>query len=336
MTFRARARSGDGRLRIVACLAAALAMAFAARAAFADPSQLKLREDFEGDGFAPAGGLYYKDNEEQRAGRHRTQSDVVRSGAKGLELVVAPRCRPDKSGCSERAEVWEKPEVLAGYDKALWYAFSMKLDDPPPSAEHRHMVAQWKRAILPTAEIDYSPFLGLRIIQGELALTIDSDALPSRPRLAEDRPLSCLGGGTPAQQRSRAKQTRLLIAATASADPMTFKEFDVCAPDVRIVQRGGKLPKAEPRWIDFVFKVKPGPRGDGEIEVFANGAWVVSVKGRIGHEGPGLGPTQYFKFGPYRDGGRMDSWKVFYDDFRRGPGCADVAGPDVCGQLDAS
>jgi hypothetical protein len=93
------------------------------------------------------------------------------------------------------------------------------------------------------------------------------------------------------------------------------------------------MPKAEARWIDFVFKVKPGPRGDGAIEVFADGRWIVSAKGRIGHDGPGLGPTQYFKFGPYRDGGMTDVWRVFYDSFRRGPTCADVAGPDVCGQL---
>jgi hypothetical protein len=112
-----------------------------------------------------------------------------------------------------------------------------------------------------------------------------------------------------------------------------MRGFDNCAPDVTLVHRGGKLPKAEAKWIDFVIKVKPGPRGDGEIEIVANGQWIASVRGRIGHEGPELGLTQYFKFGPYRDGGQTDRWRVFYDDFARGPRCSDVANPDICRML---
>jgi Polysaccharide lyase len=301
--------------------------------ALADPSQLRLRDDFEGDGFAPSGGLFYKDNAEQRAGRYRTQTDVVRSGSKGLALSVVPQCRADQRGCSERAEVWERPEVLAAYDKTLWYALSMKLDAAPPSAAHRYVVAQWKREIKAGADGDYSPFLAIRIIRGEFAITIDSDSMPSRVRKAEDAPLSCAAGAAPAMQRTDVRQTRLLVAASVDAKPDSFGGYDTCAPDLSITRRGGKLPKAESRWIDFVIKVKPAPLGDGEIEIFANGAWIVSVRGRIGHEGPGLGPNQYFKFGPYRDGGQTDTWQVFYDDFRRGPACEDVAGPSVCDQL---
>jgi hypothetical protein len=322
-----RAMRGIGAAALVACTL---------EVAAADPARLRLSDDFEGEGFGAASGLFYKDNEEQRAGRYRTQTDIARSGRQGLELSVVPQCPVDRKGCSERAEVWEKPDVLAPYHAALWYAFSMKLDDPPPSAAHRYMVAQWKRAILPGADGDYSPFLGIRIIRGSLALTIDSDAMPSRPRGPADPPFACADGAAPADQREETRQTRALITVQPDAPPQSFAGYDVCAPDLRIIRRGGALPKAEPRWIDFVIKVKPGPGGDGEIEIFANGAWIVSVKGRIGHEGPGLGPTQYFKFGPYRDGGQNDRWRVFYDDFRRGPECRDVAGPEVCGQLDAT
>lgn len=310
-----------------------LGLILAAGAAQADPSQLRLRDDFEGDDFAKEGGLFYKDNEEQRAGRYRMQADVVRNGKRGLELSVVPQCRADKKGCSERAEVWEDPKTLAAYDKTLWYAFSMKLDDPPPSAAHRYMVAQWKRAIKPGADGDYSPFLGLRLIRGDLALTIDSDQMPVRARTAADKPLACAKGETPAMQRAPVRQTRLLVAVSAGANPKSFGGYESCAHGVIVTSRGGALPKGEPRWIDFVFKVKPGPKGDGEIEIFADNAWIVSIKGRIGHEGPGLGETQYFKFGPYRDGGQTDDWRVFYDDFRRGPACEDVAGPAVCGQI---
>jgi hypothetical protein len=304
--------------------------------ALADPSQLKLRDDFAGDDFAPGGGLFYKDNAEQRAGRFRMKSGGVRSASAGLELSVVPQCRPEQRGCSERAEVWEKPEVLAGYGATLWYAFSMKLDDPPPAASHRYVVAQWKRGIKPDAKGDYSPFLAIRIIRGQLALTIDSDAMPSRMRGGGDAPLACASDAAPAQQRGEARQTRILVTASPGARPEQFGGYDSCAPDVKVIRRGGVMPKADSNWIDFVFKVRPGPQGDGEIEAFANGAWIATVRGRIGHEGPELRDNQYFKFGPYRDGGQTDTWRVFYDAFRRGPACKDVAEAVICRQLDGS
>jgi Polysaccharide lyase len=320
------------RYAIAPCLATFLAAA----GAMADNSKLILQENFEGDDFSPSSGLFYKDNEEQRAGTFRFQSETVRSGRKALELSVVPQCRPILDGCSERAEVWEKAAVRAAYDQSVWYAFSMKLDDPPPSAAHRYMVAQWKRAINPNAEGDYSPFLGIRIIRGEFAITIDSDAMPARPRAPGEPLFSCSGAPAPAMQRVRARQTRLLVATSADGKYEGLEGFDSCAPEVHVIHRGGRLPKAESRWIDFVFKVKPGPRGDGEIEVFADRQWIASVRGRIGHEGPELGLTQYFKFGPYRDSGQKDRWRVFYDNFARGPNCEDVAGHDLCRLLKGS
>ncbi len=304
--------------------------------AVADKSKLLLRDDFEGNAFSPASGLFYKDNLEQRAGTFRFQSEIVRTGAKALELTVAPQCLPGQEGCSERAEVWEHISVRATYGQTVWYAFSMKLDDPPPSADHRYMVAQWKRTINPNAAGDYSPFLGIRIIRGEFAITIDSDAMPTRIRTPGEETFSRSGAPAPAMQRVRAKQTRLLIATSADGSAKGLEGFDSCAPDVQVTQRGGKLPKVDARWIDFVFKVKPGPRGDGEIEIIANGAWIASCTGRIGHEGPELGQNLYFKFGPYRDGGQKDHWRVFYDNFARGPNCEDVASPDICRLLKGS
>ena len=70
--------------------------------------------------------------------------------------------------------MWERPDVLAGYDKALWYAFSMKLADPVPADNHRYVMAQWKREILPGAQGDYSPFLALRLLRGRLAVTVET------------------------------------------------------------------------------------------------------------------------------------------------------------------
>ena len=122
----------------------------------------------------------------------------------------------------------------------------------------------------------------------------------------------------------------VMHVATSADDPGRFEaDFSQAAPDVRITPRGGRLPKPSTDWIEFVILTKPGPRGDGAIELFANGVWIASAAGRIGHESHELGRTQYFKFGPYRESGRSDRWSVRYADFARGPRCEDVAGPEI-------
>ena len=75
--------------------------------------------------------------------------------------------------------------------------------------------------------------------------------------------------------------------------------------------------------------IQPGPDGDGHIEILANDRWIATVKGRIGHQGEGLGDNQYFKFGPYR-AAHESEWTIFYDRFRRGPECEDVASVTAC------
>ncbi len=295
----------------------------------ADNASLILRDRFDGEAFAPAAGLFYKDNEEQRAGSFRFVRDASRASGSALELTVAPSGRPSGQGFSERAEVWEHASVRADYGQTAWYAFSLKFEKPPTTDAHRMMVAQWKRAMNPGAVGDYSPFLGIRLVRGEFVVTIDSDALVTTPRPAE-APLFAPGGGpAPAMQRSRARQTRLLVATSAGSLERLAGDFGQSAPDVRITPRGGRLPRPSTDWIDFVIMTKPGPGGDGAIELFANGAWIASAAGRIGHETHELGRTQYFKFGPYRESGRSDHWTVRYADFARGPRCEDVAGPEI-------
>jgi hypothetical protein len=108
---------------VILCLTAAHGLAD-------DAAKLRLADDFELGDFAPDGGLYYKENFEQSAGTVTFQSDDVRHGTAALMLTINPICPADRTGCSERAEVWERPEVLANYDSPLWYGFSMKLVDP--------------------------------------------------------------------------------------------------------------------------------------------------------------------------------------------------------------
>jgi hypothetical protein len=305
-----------------------LSAALATQAAAQDTRRLLLADDFEDGNFSPAGGLYYKDNAEQRAGSVLFQSRIVRQGRAALELSVRSQCGVTNDECSERAEIWERPSVLVPYDQPVWYAFSMRLAEPVPSAVHRYVMAQWKREIAPGADGDYSPFLALRMTGGKIFFTVDTDEVPTFPLGGADRPNGCRPGEAHVTAQTGVGQTRAIVAMEAGAVPADYGSYTSCTPSITVTPRG-VLPAAGSGWIDFVVMVHPGPRGGGRIELGANGSWVATITGNIGHAGPGLGVNQSFKFGPYR-AGRPEPWTVFYDRFRRGPSCTDVTTAANC------
>lgn len=290
-----------------------------------------LFDGFEGQDFAPAGGLYYKHNREQSAGTVVFQSQLVRSGQQALDLSVRPLCKPENELCSERAEIWEKPEVLVPYGQPTWYGLSMQLAQPISTERHRYVMMQWKREIDPGAMGDYSPLLALRLMEGRVAVTVDTDTGAFAPVGTPERPAGCKPGEAVAAPPDEFNQFRTLIAIEPGQMGPEEAGFTGCTPDIRVKTRG-TLPAGESGWIDYVFMVKPGPKGDGRIEVVANGEWIVTVEGKIGHEGPQLGDHMYFKFGPYR-GGDGNIWRLYYDDFRRGPACTDVADAATCAKI---
>ena len=314
-------------------LATALVLCLAtAPAAAGDNAALRLADDFELGDFAADGGLYYKDNFEQTAGTVTFQSDDVRNGTGALGLTVVPNC-PAGGGCSERAEIWERPEVLAPYDSPVWYGFSMKLADPVPSDDHRYVMAQWKRQIIPGAEKDYSPFFALRLDKGRLVLTIDSDSLNVVPLGTDGREAECLPGEAPVNDRDDYSQTRVLAAFEEGMPVADWRYVNGCTSDIEIIRHAPGLPAADSGWIDFAFMIQTGPEGGGRIEILANERWIATVKGHIGHQGEGLGDNQYFKFGPYRAAHETE-WTVLYDRFRRGPACEDVVSVKACSMVE--
>lgn len=323
-------------MRCAGCLVAACLMLAAPIPGLAEEIwRQRLADDFELGGFAHESGLYYKNNFEQSAGTVEFQSQDVRDGKGALKLSLRPICPADRDGCSERAEVWERPEVLAPYDEPLWYGFSMKLVEPIPDDDHRYLVAQWKRQLTPGAAKDYSPFLAIRLDRGRLTVTVDSDSLRVLPLGEGERKTGCLAGETPVADRPHDGQTRALIAYEEGMPVAEWRYVDGCTSDISAVQHAPGLPKADSGWIDFAFRIQTGPKGGGRIDVIANGRLIASATGRIGHEGKGLGDKQYFKFGPYR-AAHSTEWTVLYDRFRRGPRCEDVASQKACSLLDVA
>ncbi|MBD9371504.1 heparin lyase I family protein [Rhizobium sp. ARZ01] len=288
-----------------------------------DGAQPKLYDGFDGADFSEAGGLYYRENAEQKAGTVTFQSEVKREGAGALKLSIRPLCDAESEGCSERAEIWEKTALRVPYDKGVWFGFSVLFADPIPQDDHRYLIAQWKREIGPDAEGDFSPFLALRLDNGKLFATIESNYQDGTEAQMKDGVPSCPAGSTPVWLRPETNQMRSLIAYDASWTAEDGKGFPSCTEKLVQTHHGNPLPEPSSGWIDFAIYSKPGPDGTGHIEIFANGKPVVTAKGYIGHNDRGLGENQYFKFGPYRAAGEGE-WTLYYDDFRRSPDCIDV------------
>lgn len=288
-----------------------------------------LIDGFEQAGFAPEGGLFYKNNPEQRAGKVAFDRNVPLRGQGELTLTVMPACDPKAVNCSERAEVWERPEVLTPYSQTVWYGFAMRLNDPLPQDDRRYVMAQWKREILHDAQGDFSPFLALRLYRGHLGFTVETDFVESFPIGSPRRPQGCLPGEARVLSRPEVRQTRALVAIESGMVPQDYPDyFNACAPGIRVT-RHADLPPARKGWIDFVVRSQPGPAGDGHVEILADGVPIVMIKGHIGHAAQGLARNQYFKFGPYRAPGKLP-WSISYDDFRRGPRCNDVIRAGQC------
>lgn len=298
----------------------------------ADPAAAHLADGFDGADFAAGGGLYYRENFEQSAGSVVFQSQIVRAGSGALELSVRPICSAGSEGCSERAEIWEKTALRVPYDEGVWYGFAMRFDDPPPQDDHRYVMAQWKREIGPEADGDFSPFLALRLRQGVMFATIETNYLAPPADAPPPEAGVCPAGLVPVWLRPETRQMRLLIAADPIWTPATTPEYDRCT-DAIALSGPGVLPHATPDWHDYAFFTRPGPDGGGRIVIAVDGAPVVVAEGRIGHDDMGLGENQYFKFGPYRDAGEGD-WRLYYDSFVRGPDCASVLSGEVCAGLE--
>lgn len=286
----------------------------------------RLADGFEGEDFAPEGGLYYKKNFEQSAGTVEFQDKVVRTGKRALRLSVKPLCPVSKPLCSERAEVWERAKLRVPYDRGVWFGFAVKFEDPIPKDDHRYLIAQWKREIDAGAVGDFSPFLALRLNQGKLFATIETNLVKAGEK---GKRANCGKGETPVWLRPDTNQSRALVAFDKNFGPEDGSMFTACTDKITVIDRGNPLPSPDSGWIDFAIYTKPGPEGTGHIEIFANDKWVATVTGRIGHSDKGLGENQYFKFGPYRAGGQA-VWALYYDDFRRSLRCADVTNPQIC------
>ena len=164
----------------------------------------------------------------------------------------------------------------------------------PRMIPHRYVIAQWKREIAGAHGNFQSVFRASDAkwadicLQRSRANLLSSTRGPRRDRRGCD---------------PETEQTRILAAVNDGWEPATSRRSTRHAPSEITVTDAGRTLAASPARTGWISPFTPGPdqSGDGRIELFVNGAWVMSATGRIGHgEEERLGPRQYFKFGPYR------------------------------------
>lgn len=214
----------------------------------------------------------------------------------GIEITVREsdggnQCDTD----CQRAELRTIRSSWPIFGDEVWYKFSFKVSgDIAEIGSRRFVIGQWK------GPGDGSPMLAQRFDNGIFHITVqdndvryviasaegDSDAIVSaRQHLSKSKP-------TDAHITS---PERSLGNARIEVNP----------------EPNAMLPNPRKGWVDMVYRLKPGrtdneygPRRLGEIEVWADGKKIVSVKGNIGatlkksNPFPLKGP--YFKFGIYR------------------------------------
>jgi polysaccharide lyase-like protein len=226
----------------------------------------------------------------------------AREGASSLAIRVKGSDL-DKSCSCQRIEVREAPEQRLPFGSDSWYSFSFKVEGQPPlTGSQRWIIAAWKQ------EAEGGPFLAQRFDEGVFHITLESGA--RRVLLAS----------TKGEVRSFAErlQSGLLAPFTFVSDPELYGKTDLA------IEYGDdpELPDPRKNWVDMIYHVKGGLDGNGLVEIYANGKFIVRARGTIGVPGPAA-MRQYLRLGHNR-APMPGTSTVYFDRIRRGTSRADV------------
>ena len=221
----------------------------------------------------------------------------ARQGKQSLALAVRPDDFDADCKC-QRTEIREATEVQPEFGSDLWYRFSLRLTDITGGYDDsRWMLGAWKQ------QVEGSPFLAMRFEGGVFYITLESAT-------------------TRVMLGSTLIDARAFIQIMKGGEDKKFGF--ITDPELYIGDSGinlshGKLkylPDPRNGWVDLAFRIKGGLEGDGIVEVYANGQFVVRASGKIGVDAP-VGSKQYLRFGHRRDKS-VTGAVLLIDDFRRG------------------
>ena len=214
-------------------------------------------------------------------------------------------------------------------DTDLWYGFSMLIAGTVKDDEPRLVIGQWKQGN------GKSPILAQRFTHKTFTITAEQDG----PNGLVCRILVAYQHGRPKPQED----------SLLHGGPRSETNTSGCMSETEIVQPDGTRgpaatlpdPFAGDCWIDMIYHLRASSeeagalRPDGALEVWANGAPVAALRGRIGYYSDDPAKrTAYFKFGPYRDAdvGRDYTTTVHFDSFTRGASFREVDPANFAGR----
>ena len=212
---------------------------------------------------------------------------------------------------NQRAEIWEKRELVQRFGTETWIQFEFMVASPPPGAAvSRLVIGQLK------ADGDHSPVLAQRFTERHFMVTLgqDNDDPERHPddkdcRVVVAHDASVLAQGGPLEG-SVGQDTREVVHTPRRG----------CRRDISVDARE-LLPSPFDKWVRMTYRIRPGI-DDGLLEVWADGKLIAKAAGRIGYRDSVSG-QQYFKFGPYADPAPYDL-KAWLAHYRRAPTCAQL------------
>ena len=249
------------------------------------------------DGFESSALYKMWSDKDAPAERLSFRAGASREGKQSLALAI--RSGDFDADCKcQRTEIREAAEVQPEFGSDLWYRFSLRLTDITGGYDDsRWMLGAWKQ------EVDGSPFLAMRFEGGVFYITLESAT-------------------TRVMLGSTLIDARAFIQIMKGGEDKKFGF--ITDPELYIGDSGinlshGKLkylPDPRNGWVDMIFRIKGGLKGDGIVEVYANGQFVVRASGKIGVDAP-VGSKQYLRLGHRRDKS-VTGAVLLIDDFRRG------------------
>jgi len=230
---------------------------------------------------------------------------------------------------NQRAEIWEKRELVQRFGTETWIQFEFMVAAPPPGAAvPRLVIGQLK------ADGDHSPVLAQRFTNRNFMVTLgqDNDHPERHPEdsdcriiVAHDASLLARGGPVESSIGQNARD----VTHEPQNPPGVHSPSRGCKRDITVDARE-LLPSPFDKWVRMTYRIKPGIR-DGLLQVWADGKLIAKAAGRIGYR-DGVAGSQYFKFGPYADPAPYDL-KAYLAHYRRAPTCAQLGNPSAaeCG-----
>lgn len=283
-----------------------------------------VRDGFEANGLNPSNWL----EKQLYNNQLEIQRDVVAERNGAVRLFVKPGDKACGGGC-QRNEIRIANKKRCLFGDEVWYRFRFRIDGRTPSpGSVRWVIGQWKQ------ESGGSPFLAQRFDNGVFHITVQHNDSRILVTKAPGNPNARIQA--PDQRGFRVHDRRIRRVVWGGIETMpintdidrgphqvflfrdTPQFFGKTGTDITVELSGDPvLPDPKQDWVEMTYRVRGGRDGSGLIEIWANGVFKARVTGTIGNDDV-AGPTQYFKFGHYRDiHDSFDTAHFYFDDFRR-------------------